>query len=103
MFDLRQPNAPLRRQECAGTLRHRGSETGIMRKTRVIIAGAGLGGLAAAASLLEKGFDVQVFEQAPLLGEVGAGIQQSANAVRVLYDLGLRDELEKVAVRPRAY
>jgi salicylate hydroxylase len=74
-----------------------------MKKARVIIAGAGIGGLTAAACLLKKGFEVRVFEQAPKLGEVGAGIQQSANAVKVLYDLGLRDELEKVAVRPRDY
>lgn len=69
----------------------------------VIIAGAGIGGLTAAACLLKKGFRVRIFEQAASLGEVGAGIQSSANAVKVLYDLGLRDELEKVAVRPQAF
>jgi len=74
-----------------------------MKKAKVLIAGAGIGGLTAAACLLKKGFEVQVFEQAPVLAEVGAGIQQSANAVKVLYDLGLRDALEKVAVRPRDY
>lgn len=74
-----------------------------MKKTKIIIAGAGIGGLAAAACLIRKGFEVRVFEQAPQLGEVGAGIQQSANAVKVLYELGLRDELEKVAVRPDVY
>jgi salicylate hydroxylase len=70
---------------------------------KVLIAGAGLGGLAAAACLLKRGFDVRMFEQAPQLGEVGAGIQQSANAVKVLYDLGLRDELDKVGVKPKDY
>ena len=74
-----------------------------MAKKKILIAGAGIGGLTAAASLLRKGFEVQVFEQAPKLGEIGAGIQQSANSVRVLYDLGLKAELEKVAVRPRDY
>lgn len=69
----------------------------------VLIAGAGLGGLAAAACLARRGFEVSVFEQAPQLGEVGAGIQVSANAVRVLYDLGLRERLEAVAVKPKAY
>lgn len=69
----------------------------------VIIAGAGIGGLTAAACLLKKGFKVRVYEQATSLGEVGAGIQSSANAVKVLYDLGLRDELDKVAVRPQAF
>jgi salicylate hydroxylase len=74
-----------------------------MAKLNIIIAGAGLGGLAAAACLLRKGHRVRVFEQAPQLGEIGAGIQQSANSVKVLYDLGLREALEKVAVRPRDY
>ena len=70
---------------------------------KVIIAGAGIGGLTAAACLLKKGFKVRIYEQAAALGEVGAGIQSSANAVKVLYELGLRGELEKVAVRPQAF
>lgn len=69
----------------------------------ILIAGAGIGGLTAAACLLKKGFKVRLFEQAAALGEVGAGIQSSANAVKVLYDLGLRDELDKVAVRPQSF
>jgi salicylate hydroxylase len=72
-------------------------------KLPVLIAGAGIGGLTAAACLLKKGFKVRLYEQAPVLAEVGAGIQSSANAVKVLYDLGLRDALEKVAVRPKAF
>lgn len=74
-----------------------------MSKRKVLIAGAGLGGLAAAACLIKRGFDVHVFEQAPQLGEIGAGVQQSANSAKVLYDLGLREALEKVAVRPNDY
>ena len=70
---------------------------------KVLIAGAGIGGLTAAACLLRKGFDVQVFEQAPQLGEIGAGIQQSANGVKVLYDLGLKPAIEAVAVKPNDY
>lgn len=73
------------------------------RKPRILIAGAGIGGLAAAGCLLQRGFDVRVFEQAPQLGEVGAGIQVSANAVKVLYALDLRERLEAVAVKPLAY
>jgi len=74
-----------------------------MDGARILIAGGGIGGLTAAACLLEAGFDVDVFEQAPELGEVGAGIQFSANASHVLYDLGLGPRLEPMAVRPRAY
>lgn len=70
---------------------------------KILIAGGGIGGLTAAACLLSKGYDVQVYEQAPELGEVGAGIQLSANAVGVLYDLGLKEQLEQVVVRPNAY
>ncbi|MBV9189370.1 MAG: FAD-dependent monooxygenase [Betaproteobacteria bacterium] len=72
-------------------------------KGKVLIAGAGLGGLTVAACLIKRGFKVQVFEQAPKLGEIGAGIQQSANAVKVLYDLGLRDQLDRVGVKPSEY
>jgi salicylate hydroxylase len=72
-------------------------------KTKIIIVGAGIGGLTAAASLLKLGFAVQVYEQASTLGEVGAGIQSSANAVKVLYDLGLATALEKIVVRPQAF
>jgi len=69
---------------------------------KIIIAGAGLGGLAAAANLLEEGFDVEVYEQAPALGEVGAGIQLSANATKVLINLGLKEKLEEICVHPQA-
>ena len=69
----------------------------------ILIAGAGLGGLALAACLLARGLRVMVFEQASLLGEVGAGVQTSANAVKVLDALGLRAELESTAVRPQAF
>ena len=51
---------------------------------RIAVVGAGLGGLAAAACLMRAGFEVKVYEQAPVLGEVGAGIQLSANATSVL-------------------
>ncbi len=70
---------------------------------KIIIAGAGLGGLAAASCLLKAGFDVDVYEQAPVLGEVGAGIQISANAFHVMRHLGLGEELLKVGVQPGAY
>ncbi len=56
---------------------------------RVLIAGGGIGGLTAALALLRRGIEVQVFEQAPALREVGAGVQVSANGARALAGLGL--------------
>lgn len=67
------------------------------------IIGGGIGGLAAALSLLRAGFDVQVYEQASALSEVGAGVQVSPNASRVLHGLGLADELAGMGVRPLAW
>src|SRR5215468_5981572 len=69
-------------------------------ETSVAIVGGGIGGLAAALSLLHAGFEVQVYEQAPALGEVGAGIQISPNASRLLHRLGLGAALDQVGVRP---
>ncbi len=67
---------------------------------KVIIIGGGIGGLAAALSLLERGLDVEIHEQAPELKEVGAGIQISSNGTRVLYALGLEQPLKRVQVLP---
>lgn len=69
---------------------------------KIIIIGAGLGGLTLALSLLREGFDVTVLEQASKLGEVGAGIQISANGARVLHHLGLEEALAKVAFHPES-
>ena len=69
--------------------------------TRLLIAGGGIGGLSAALSLAQSGFDVEVFEQAPGFGEVGAGIQLSPNATRVLHHLGLAEALEAWAFLPQ--
>ena len=56
------------------------------------VVGGGIGGLTAALALLRAGFDVQVYEQASALGEVGAGVQVSPNASRVLHGLGLAED-----------
>jgi salicylate hydroxylase len=64
---------------------------------RVLIAGGGIGGLTAALALLKKGCDVEVYEQAAELKEVGAGLQLSANGTRVLYELGVGDELKALS------
>jgi salicylate hydroxylase len=67
------------------------------RKPRVLIAGGGIGGLNAALAALKMGCDVEVYEQAPELKEVGAGLQLSANGTRVLYALGVGEELKALS------
>ena len=69
----------------------------------IVIVGAGIGGLCAAACLLQDGHRVRVYEQAPKLAEVGAGIQMSANAVKVLQHIGVRSLVEPAAVLPKAF
>src|SRR5436190_7761439 len=68
--------------------------------SRIAVIGAGIGGLAAALALLQRGLDVDVYEQAAQLGEVGAGIQISPNGTRILYALGLEEALSRVEVLP---
>ncbi|MFZ3310446.1 MAG: FAD-dependent oxidoreductase, partial [Xanthobacteraceae bacterium] len=68
----------------------------------VIVAGAGIGGLTAALALARNGFRVVVLEQAERLAEVGAGIQLSPNATRLLLELNLGDRLRPHVVTPLA-
>lgn len=65
----------------------------MQKPLRVLISGAGVGGLCAAAALLRRGIDVEVYEQATELKEVGAGVQLSANGTRVLHSLGVAEAL----------
>ena len=67
----------------------------------VAIVGAGMGGLTAAATLRRVGIAVRVYEQAGKFARVGAGIQQSPNATKVLRALGLEAHLRRVAFQPR--
>lgn len=66
----------------------------------IAIVGAGIGGVALALGLVRAGHSVRVYEQASALGEVGAGISLSPNAVKGLRFLGLGDELEARADEP---
>jgi 2-polyprenyl-6-methoxyphenol hydroxylase-like FAD-dependent oxidoreductase len=75
----------------------------IARQTSIAIIGGGIGGLSAAALLLRSGFDVQVYEQAKNLGEVGAGINIGPNASRILYRIGIADELGRIGVKPASF
>jgi salicylate hydroxylase len=65
---------------------------------RIAIVGGGIGGLAAALALIRQGIAVDVYEQAPELKELGAGVQISSNGTRVLYSLGLGPVIEKTGV-----
>lgn len=68
----------------------------------IAVAGGGVAGLAAALALARRGARVRVFEAAPELGEVGAGLQLGPNAVAVIEALGLRAMAEAAASRPEA-
>jgi len=70
------------------------------RRLRVVIIGAGIGGLAAACALRLRGIEVAVFERAEKLEEVGAGLQIGPNSVKVLRALGLEQELHRNACEP---
>ena len=69
-------------------------------KPRVLIAGAGLCGLTTALALLQRGYDVRVFEQASELREVGAGVQLGSNGTRVLIALGLEAAMRRIVCEP---
>lgn len=69
---------------------------------RIVIAGGGIGGLTAAIVLRRGGHDVEIVERSAAFGEVGAGINISPNAVRVLHELGLAERLDEVAIAPES-
>jgi len=68
----------------------------------ILIAGGGIGGLAAAHALARKGFAVRVLEQAPEFREIGAGIQLGPNVFRALEKLDLKEAVLADAHRPPA-
>lgn len=71
-------------------------------KASIAIVGAGMGGLTAAATLRRAGFEVNVYEQAPAFTRLGAGIQVSPNAMKVLRTIGLEPALRDIAFQPPA-
>ncbi len=71
-----------------------------MQKQRVVIAGGGIGGLAAAIGAARTGCEVRLFERAPAFAEVGAGVQLGPNVVRRLEAWGLLGALQAVAAFP---
>jgi salicylate hydroxylase len=71
-----------------------------MPTKHVLIVGAGIAGLVAALACRRRGLDVSIVEQAPELGELGAGLQLSANGTRVLIALGLGDVMRRIVAEP---
>jgi salicylate hydroxylase len=69
---------------------------------KIAVIGGGIGGLAAALQLVEVGLDVHVYERAPRIAEIGAGIQISPNASRLLLRLGLKSAMDAAGTRPLA-
>ena len=72
-----------------------------MNKRPVMLIGAGIGGLSCALALQRSGIAVQVYEQAPELGEVGAGLTLSPNGSKGIIGLGLEDQLTSAADPPQ--
>src|SRR5450830_1832492 len=70
------------------------------QQIEVLVAGGGIGGLAAAVACAQAGWVVRLYERAPVFSEVGAGIQISPNVVRVLHHWGLETALNAVAAFP---
>jgi salicylate hydroxylase len=73
-----------------------GSSNGIS----IVVIGGGIGGLTAALCLRRIGIDVHVYEQSRTLREVGAGINVTPNATRIIHALGLSEGLAKLGVMP---
>jgi salicylate hydroxylase/6-hydroxynicotinate 3-monooxygenase len=72
----------------------------LRKDTSIAIIGAGIGGLAVAAALRQAGFAATVYEQADAFARVGAGIQQSPNAMKVHRGLGIEGRLREVGFAP---
>jgi salicylate hydroxylase len=69
---------------------------------RILVAGAGIAGLTAALAFASEGFETTVIERTERLMEIGAGLQLSPNATRILSRLGVLERLLSVSTRPRA-
>ena len=70
---------------------------------KVTIMGAGIGGLALAAALRMRGIEAEIYEQATAFARVGAGIQMSPNAMRVLRGFGLEEQIRANAFQPETW
>ena len=73
------------------------------KKLSIAVVGAGMGGLAVAATLRQVGMDVQVYEQASRFARIGAGIQMMPNSMKVLRGIGIEERLRKTAFAPYSH
>src|SRR2546429_4603157 len=73
------------------------------KKLSIAVVGAGMGGLAVAATLRRVGFDVQVYEQASRFARIGAGIQMMPNSMKVLRGIGVEERLRRIAFAPYSH
>jgi salicylate hydroxylase/6-hydroxynicotinate 3-monooxygenase len=73
------------------------------KQLSIAIVGAGMGGLAAAATLRQAGADVHVYEQARAFARIGAGIQMLPNSSRVLRGIGVLEKLRRTAFEPYSH
>src|SRR5690242_14770137 len=73
------------------------------KKPQIAIVGAGMGGLAVAATLRRVGVQSEVYEQAPRFQRIGAGIQMMPNSMKVLRGIGVEERLKRVAFAPYSH
>src|SRR5713226_1964369 len=73
------------------------------KKLSIASVGAGMGGLAVAATLRRVGIDAQIYEQAPRFARIGAGIQMMPNSMKVLRGIGVEERLRGVAFAPYSH
>jgi salicylate hydroxylase len=72
----------------------------VASKNKILIAGGGVGGITALLALRQRGIAAELFEPAAAFSQVGAGLQISCNATRVLWTLGFGDALARAAYYP---
>ena len=73
------------------------------KKLSIAIVGAGIGGLAVAATLRQIGIDVRVYEQAPRFARIGAGIQMMPNSMKVLRRIGVEEKVLATSFKPYSH
>ena len=73
------------------------------KKRSIAVVGAGMGGLAVAATLRRVGLDVQVYEQAARFARIGAGIQMMPNSMKVLRGIGIEERLRQTSFAPYSH